>query len=63
MNKGLYKEGVYYYFYKTRKNSSKNSGVTFILESDVENFETWDWENWVTDETPQLLGAACLAQW
>lgn len=63
MNKGLYKEGEYYYFYKFWENSSKNFGVTFVLESDTEKFIAWDWKNWIGSGDPQLIGAACLAQW
>lgn len=56
MNKGLYKEREYYYFYKFWKNPAENFGTTFVLESSPKQFNTWDWENWVTSDDPKLGG-------
>ena len=63
MNKGLYKEREYYYFYKSWKNSSRNSGITFVLEGSDGEFETWGWKDWTSDDYPLLIGATCLARW
>ncbi len=65
MNKGLYKEYEYIYWYKTWKNSSENSGTTITIETLTSDCEIWTWENWWVDEREgrDLIGAACLAQW
>ena len=67
MNKGLYKhkDGKCLYWYKTWKNSSKNSGATIMLWNEVLDPDYWTWENCGDDEDDcgQLIGAACLAQW
>jgi len=65
MNKGMYKENQYIYWYKTWKNSLENSGTTITIEDCTGDCETWIWENWWVDfrEGRDLIGAACLAQW
>lgn len=67
MSKGLYKhrDGKCIYWYKTWKNSSKNSGATIIVWNEDFGPDYWTWEDSVDDEDDYglLVGAACLAQW
>lgn len=67
MNKGLYKhwDRKSVYWYKTWENSTKNSGSTLaVWNYDLTN-SLWDWVNCEDDEedSGDLIGAACLAQW
>ena len=67
MNKGLYKhrDGKCIYWYKTWKNSTKNSGATMEIWDYSFTSNVWSWTNSEDDEDDygQLIGAACLAQW
>ena len=67
MNKSLYKhrDGKCLYYYKTWKNSTKNSGATMVIWDYSSTSYVFSWTNSEDDEDDygQLIGAACLAQW
>lgn len=67
MNKGLYKhqDRKCIYWYKTWENSTKNSGSTLAIWNYDITSKLWTWVDCEDDEddSGDLVGAACLAQW